>query len=341
MKYRSHGMRLLFVLFVSLAAGCGSAPSPPREITLRGAGANFPAPVYEAWTTAFSELPNGVTVTYERANSGEGIRRVTAGEVDFGGTDRPLDAAELQERGLVQIPMVLGGVAIVANLPALGDAKLQLSGEVLARIFLGEIPAWDHPDIAALNPEATLPALPIQPIHRADASGQKYIITDYLAEVSTLFREKVGIGTDAVFPAGKALQGKQAVVDTLQSTVGALGYVEANRALSEGLQQAAVQNREGAFVLPTIASLAAAANQEDWSRPDAGQRLLGMPGAESYPLTSATFLLLPAEAESPQRGEALRAFLAWCLDKPETPEGMTYVALPRGARDTMKSRLER
>jgi phosphate transport system substrate-binding protein len=302
------------VVAVTGLAGVVLACAPTaRELT--GAGGSFPAPVYARWSAVYARA-TGVRVNYQPIGSGGGLRQVADRTVDFGATDvpHPADGAATEGR-VAYIPMLLGAVAITYQVPGI-DAPLRLSPEVLAALFLGRVARWDDPRLAELNPGVRLPPLDVLVVHRAEGSGTTYILTDYLSAVSPAWRAAVGRGTAVRWAGGVGVRGNDGVAGLVRQTPGAVGYVEAAYATRAGLPAAAIRNRSGAFVAPTLGSAESAAAAAVGARPTHGDLRLSIvdaPGAASYPLASFTWLLLDQAPRDPSRTRAVATFARWAL----------------------------
>ena len=314
--------------FVFLLAGCWSSDTPgdaaaggetaegaAGQVTLTGAGATFPYPIYSRWFSLYSES-NPVRVNYQSIGSGGGIRQMIEGTVDFGATDAPLTDEDLASiPGTLSIPTVLGAVVVTYNLPEL-TTPLQLDGETTAAIFLGEIANWQDPRIAALNPGVTLPEQDIIPVHRSDGSGTTYVFTDYLTAVSPVFTSRVGRGNAVSWPTGLGARGNEGVTGQVRQTPGSVGYVEQVYARQNDLPMASIRNAAGEFVAPGIEATTAAAVGIEARIPENNDFRLsivnaGGPGA--YPIASWTYLLISPHMEDCARATALLELVEWAL----------------------------
>lgn len=296
---------------------------------VQGQGATFPSKVYETWARAF-EKAGGNGVAYKPTGSGDGIKQVTARQVDFGGTDSPLPPAELARQRLVQIPMLVGGVVPVVNLPGLG-APLQLSGELLADIFMGRVKSWSDARIAALNPGLGLPGLPIKRVVRAEKSGTSDGFSRYLAGASAAFKAEVGASQAPAWP-GETLkaEGNDGMVQTLRATPGAIAYVSYDRVLRDKLVSVKLRNAAGRFVLPSEAGFRAAVLESDMHRQgDDLATLLDRPGNESWPITLTSFVLVDAEPATAAKAIGALKFLYWCfMHGDDLTRGSGFAPLP-------------
>ena len=296
---------------------------------ISGAGATFPYPVYAKWADAYKK-ETGIGLNYQSIGSGGGIKQIKAKTVTFGASDAPLPGKELDDAGLAQFPMVMGGIVPVVNLEGFKPGELTIDGPTLAKMFLGDIKKWDDPAIAKLNPSAKLPAQAIALVHRSDGSGTTYNFTYYLSDVSPDWKSKVGTNTAVQWPAGIGAKGNEGVANNVAQTKGSLGYVEYAYAKQNKLTYTKMINKAGKAVLPTSEAFQAAAANADWkSQPGYGVILANQPGAQSWPMTAATWILLykkPADAVA--TGEALK-FFAWSHAKgAKMAEDLDYVPMP-------------
>ena len=322
-------------------AGLMLLPSIASSQTVQGQGATFPSKVYETWARAYQKAAGAsVSVSYKGTGSGDGIQQIGARKVDFGGTDAPLAPAELARERLVQIPMLVGGLVPVVNLPGVQGA-VQLTGETLADIFLGRIRLWNDPRIAALNPGAALPALAIRRIVRAEKSGSTEGFTRYLAAVSPAFRAEVGEGQAPNWP-GESLKaaGNDGMVQTLRATPGAIAYVSFDRVLRDKLNAARLRNAAGRFVLPSEQGFRAAILDSDMHRQgDDRASLLDRPGNDAWPITLASFVLVDAEPATAARVQPALRFLYWCfMHGDDLTRGTGFAPLPISVQSRLAAR---
>src|SRR5262249_36023293 len=282
---------------------------------ISGAGATFPYPVYAKWADAYKK-ETGVGLNYQSIGSGGGIKQIKAKTVTFGASDAPLPGKELDETGLAQFPMVMGGIVPVVNLDGIKPGDLVLDGATIAKIYLGEIKKWDDPAIAKLNPGAKLPSTAIALVHRSDGSGTTYNFTYYLSDVSPDWKSKVGTNTAVQWPAGIGAKGNEGVANNVGQTKGSIGYVEYAYAKQNKLTYTKMVNKAGRTVAPPAEAFQAAAANADWkSQPGYGVILANQPGDASWPMTAATWILVykkPADAAA--TAEALK-FFAWSYAK--------------------------
>jgi phosphate transport system substrate-binding protein len=308
-------------------AALGIAGAAFADIT--GAGATFPYPVYAKWAEAYKK-ETGIAINYQSIGSGGGVAQIKNKTVDFGATDMPLKLDDLQQAGLTQFPAIIGGVVPVVNVEGIAAGRLHLTGAVLADIYLGKIKAWDDKAIGALNPGVKLPAEPITVVRRSDGSGTSFVWTDYLSKVSPEWKQKVGAGTAVAWPEGVGGKGNEGVAAYVQRIKGSIGYVEFAYAKHNKMAHALVQNREGTFVEPDNASFQAAAQYADWkAAPGFFQILTDQSGKTSWPITSASFILMQASQDKPQNAAQVLKFFDWAFrngDKLATD--LDYVPLP-------------
>jgi phosphate transport system substrate-binding protein len=308
------------------------AGSTSAQTSLTGAGATFPNPIYTKWFDAYNKK-TGVQINYQSIGSGGGIRQFTEGTVDFGASDGPMNDEQIAAvKGNVQhIPTVLGAVVVTYNLPALGKTPLRFDGPTVADIFLGRITRWNDPRIAALNPGVKLPAADIIVVHRSDGSGTTYIFTDYLNKFSREWKDKVGYATSVNWPVGLGGKGNEGVTQQVKQAEGAIGYVELIYAISNGLPAATIKNSAGQFIEASLKSVTAAAAAVDLG-PDTDFRIsiTNAKGAEAYPISSFTWLLVQKTPRDSAKAEAIRKFLVWML-QPEAQRmaaDLHYAPLP-------------
>jgi phosphate transport system substrate-binding protein len=306
-----------------------AAAQTASDRTLNGAGATFPYPVYARWADAYART-TGVKLNYQSIGSGGGIAQIKARTVDFGASDAPMEKAELDQLGLVQWPQIMGGVVPVVNLTGVAANQLRLTPTLLADIFLGKVTTWNDPAIAAVNPGLTLPKAEITVVHRADGSGTTWIFTNYLDKVSKTWHEKVGTDKAVSWPTGIGGKGNEGVAAYVQRVPGAIGYVEFAYALQNKMTTARLQNGAGFFVEPTIATFQAAAANADWAKaPGFYMVLTDQPGADSWPITGASFILFYRDQSDPARARAVLDFFAWSYTNgDQMASQLDYVPIP-------------
>jgi phosphate transport system substrate-binding protein len=294
-----------------------------------GAGATFPYPIYAKWAEAYQK-ETGTPVAYRPIGSAEGIRQVQDKAVTFAATDMPLPAADLATGGLLQFPMLTAGVVAVVNLEGIKPGDLVLDGATLARIFLGEIRSWNDAAIRKLNPNTKLPSQAINAVHRSDGSGTTFLFTDYLSKLSPIWRSRVGSATAIEWPVGVGAAGNDGVASAVARTKGSLGYVEYAYARQHKLTYTKLVNRDGKTVAPSLASFAAAASNADWeATPGFGVVLTNEPGATSWPMAGATFILVHRQPNDPAAAAAALKFFDWAYAKGgKMAEELDYVPMP-------------
>jgi phosphate transport system substrate-binding protein len=315
------------------AAGVAAAAmiAPAAAADISGAGSTFAYPIYAKWAEAYKK-ETGAGVSYHPVGSGDGIRLVQGREVTFAATDMPLPAGELETAGLVQFPMLTAGVVPVVNIEGVKPGDLVLDGATLARIFLGEIRAWNDPAIRKLNPNAKLPSQAIGVVYRSDGSGTTFLFTDYLGKISPMWRSRVGSTTAVEWPIGAGAAGNEGVASRVAGTKGAIGYVEYAYARQNRLTYSKLVNRDGKTVSPSLASFAAAANNANWEgAPGFGVLLTDEPGAATWPVTGATFILMHKQPNDAAAAAAALKFFDWAYAKGgKMAEELDYVPMPAG-----------
>jgi len=302
---------------------------PAAAMDISGAGATFPYPIYAKWADAYKK-ETGVGLNYQSIGSGGGIKQIEARTVTFGASDAPLKGEDLDKNGLVQFPMVMGGIVPVINLAGIKAGDLVLDGPTLANIFLGNVKTWDDPAIKKLNPSAKLPSTAIAVVHRSDGSGTTFNFAYYLAQVSPDWSSKVGFNTSVEWPVGIGAKGNEGVSNNVAQTQGSIGYVEYAYALQNKLVFTKMQNKDGKVVSPTSEAFQAAAANADWSSvPGYGVILANQPGAASWPMTAATFILIPKQPQDAAAASEALKFFSWAYAKGgKMAEELDYVPMP-------------
>ncbi|MBS1155413.1 MAG: phosphate transporter substrate-binding protein PstS [Proteobacteria bacterium] len=296
---------------------------------ITGAGATFPYPLYAKWAEQY-KAATGTGMNYQSIGSGGGIKQIQAKTVDFGASDAPLTAAQLDKDGLLQFPTVMGGVVPVVNLEQVKGGELKLSPAVLADIFLGKIKKWNEPSIASLNPGVKLPDLSITVVHRADGSGTTWIFTNYLSKVSKEWNEKVGNNASVQWPIGVGGKGNEGVAQYVQRIKGAIGYVEYAYAKQNKMDYTQLQNKAGNFVQPDDVTFKAAAAGADWKgTPGFAVVLTDQAAKDAWPITGATFILMYKKQDKPAQALEVLKFFAWAYKEGDkTALGMDYIPMP-------------
>jgi len=321
-------------LIKNLAAVVGAgivmaAMSPVSAEDLTGAGATFPYPVYAKWADAYKKA-TGNGLNYQSVGSGAGIKQIKSKTVDFGASDMPLKADELEAAGLIQFPAIMGGLAPVVNLDGIAAGKMKLTGDVIAGIYLGKITKWNAPEIAALNPGMNLPATDITVVHRSDGSGSTFLWTDYLSKVSPEFKTVVGSSTAVKWPVGLGGKGNEGVAASVLNVKGSIGYVEYAYVKKNKMIYAQIKNKDGNFVEPNDASFKAAAAGADWAKtPGYSVVLTNQAGKASWPITGASFILMYKQQADAAKGREVLKFFDWAFKNGDAmATELDYVAMP-------------
>jgi phosphate transport system substrate-binding protein len=327
-------LKLVLVAAALALAGCGGpagneSADAASAGDITGAGSTFVYPLLSAWSADYHRA-SGRRINYQSIGSGGGIAQIKAGTVDFGASDKPLAPDELAESGLAQFPLAIGGVVPVVNIAGIGPGRLRLTGAVIAAIYLGRIGRWNDPAIVALNPGVPLPDAAIAVVHRSDGSGTTFNWSHYLAQVSPEWRDRVGEGTSVQWPTGIGGKGNEGVAAYVRQIPNSIGYIEYAFVAQNHMSWVGMRNAAGRFVAPRIASFQAAAASADWAHaPDFHLVMTNAPGAEAWPITAATFVLMHRRPASPARTAVALDFFRWALDRGQRrAEGLDYVPLP-------------
>jgi phosphate transport system substrate-binding protein len=319
------------ILNTVILAGAILVPSAGATFgaDISGAGATFPYPIYAKWADAYKK-ETGIGLNYQSIGSGGGIKQIQAKTVTFGASDMPLTAAELDKSGLVQFPTVIGGDVPVVNIEGIKSADLKLDGTTLADIFLGKITKWDDAAIKKLNPNAKLPSQAIAVVHRSDGSGTTFIFTDYLSKVNADWKSKVGANTAVEWPVGIGAKGNEGVANNVANTKGSIGYVEYAYAKQNNLVTVSMINKDGKVIAPTAQSFQAAAANADWEKAESFYVILtDEPGANSWPIAGATFILIHKKPADPVAAAGALKFFTWAYAKGgKMAEELDYVPMP-------------
>ncbi|MCU1271251.1 MAG: phosphate transporter substrate-binding protein PhoT family [Acidobacteriaceae bacterium] len=319
-------MRKFFPLLALLVVALPSM----AQTKLNGAGATFPYPIYSKWFNEYHNVHSDIEINYQSIGSGGGIRQVTAGTVDFGASDGPMTDQQLKEAKvrILHLPTVLGSVVPAYNIPGF-KGELKFTPDVLAGIYLGKITSWNDAAIAKVNPGVSLPNQSIVVVHRSDGSGTTYIWTDYLTKVSPEWSSQVGKGTSVRWPVGLGAKGNEGVAGMVRQMEGAFGYVELIYALQNNISFGTVRNAAGEFVKASLESTTAAAASVKTMPADFRVSITNAPGKEAYPISSFTWLLVPAEWKDKTKQQVIVDFLNWMLDKGQTmTTQLNYAPLP-------------
>ena len=314
---------------IAAAAALATSSIAALALDISGAGATFPYPIYAKWADTYKKETGG-GLNYQSIGSGGGIKQIQAKTVTFGASDMPLKPEDLNKNRLVQFPTVMGGVVPVINVEGVRPGDLTLDGPTLAKIFLGEVKTWNDPAIAKLNPNAKLPSQAIAVVHRSDGSGTTFIFTDYLSKVSADWKTKVGANTAVEWPGGIGAKGNEGVANNVANTKGSIGYVEYAYAKQNKLTFTKLINKDGKAVDPTAASFTAAAASADWTgTPGFAVILTDEPGAGSWPIAGATFILMHKQPQDPAAATEALKFFAWAYTKGDKmAEDLDYVPMP-------------
>jgi phosphate transport system substrate-binding protein len=306
--------------------------------SITGAGSTFAAPIYAKWGDASSST-TGVKLNYQAIGSGAGINQINNRTVDFGASDMPVKADQLTEHKLMQFPTVIGGVDIIVNLPGIKANELKLTGPILADIYLGNITKWNDPKIEAANPGLKLPRTAIAPVHRADGSGTTFVFTDYLGKQSAEWKSKIGSSTSVNWPVGAGAKGSDGVAGTVKQIPGGIGYDESAYAEQNHLTTAMLRNAAGHFVAPTMAAFQAAAASADWSSvQNFAIDLNDERGEASWPIESATFVLLPTDPKDPKQSTAVKKFFDWgFMHGNDIAKSLLYIPLPAKVQEAIRA----
>lgn len=315
---------LLIIILILLLSGCGG-----DDQRIYGAGATFPYPVYDRWGEKYNEL-TGTELIYDAVGSSKGVQSIKDGVVDFGASDAPLQLQELEQEGLIQFPMVIGGVVPVINLPGVGANQLQLTGEVLALIYLGEITQWNDPAIITVNEGLQLPEKEITVVHRSEGSGTSWIFTNYLSQVSSQWQDQIGIGKSVIWPVGVGGEGNGGVAALVGRIEGAIGYVEYSYSVSNDMTSIKMENKNGQVVKPAIYTFQAAAANAEWAAaPGFYMLLTNQPGPESWPIAGASFILIHKTQDDLQKAKAMLNYFSWCYHNgDDIASELHYIPMP-------------
>lgn len=322
---------VLFSLSLTVLLGSCSGRAGGDLVSLQGAGATFPNPLYQKWMSEYGKLNPNVKIDYQSIGSGGGIKQIQAQTVDFGASDAPMTDEELSgsPRELVHVPTVLGAVVLTYNLQGLSK-PLRFSPDVIADIFLGKITKWNDPRIHADNVDAVLPSGTITTVHRADGSGTTFVFTDYLSKVSAEWKQKVGANKSPQWPGGQGGKGNEGVTGQIKQQPDTIGYVELAYAVENKLPVALVKNASGNFIEPSISAVTAAAAGTAANTPDDLRvSITNALGADAYPISSYTYLLAYKDQKDAAKGKALVDFMWWGIHDGETfAKDLQYAPLP-------------
>ncbi len=325
-----------------VAVGFGAAALSAFAADITGAGATFPFPIYSKWAEAYKK-ETGVGLNYQSIGSSGGIRQIRAKTVTFGATDAPVSGADLDKDGMVQFPAIIGGTVPVINLEGFKPGELRITGPVLAEVFMGTIAKWNDPKLAALNPGKNLPNENITVVHRADGSGTTFNFTDYLSVVSKDWADKVGKGAAVKWPAASSVGGKgnEGVAANVTRVKGSIGYVEYAYVKKNNMNFMQIQNADGRYVSPDDLTFAAAAAGADWfSVPGMGISMVNAKGATSWPISTASFILMYKEPSDKAQSQAVLKFFDWAFKNgKQMAAELDYVALPDALTAQIRQRV--
>ena len=321
---------------IALALASASMVTNAAEIT--GAGASFVFPAMSKWSADYNKATKN-KVNYQSIGSGGGIAQIKAGTVDFGSSDAPLKPGDLAASGLAQFPSVMGAVVPVVNVPGVKEGSVQLTGPIIADIYLGKIKMWNDPAIAGVNPGIAFPNLKITVVHRSDGSGTTFNFVNYLSKVSLDWRNKVGEGTSVKWPAGIGGKGNEGVAAYTKQIKGAIGYVELSYAITNKLNYTAVRNRTGNFIVPSKESIKAAAASAEWGDvKDFSLVITDPPGEQAYPISATNFILMYKNPKNAERSKEALTFFEWAYANGDaSAEALGYVALPTELTQQIKA----
>ena len=321
--------KMIFAAAMIVAGAMGAASTAQAGASITGAGATFPYPVYSKWADTYNKETD-VRLNYQSIGSGGGVKQIKAKTVDFGASDAPMKPADLNKFGLIQWPMVMGGVVPVVNIAGVASGQLKLSAENMADIFLGNIRYWNDKKIQANNPDLKLPEQGITVVHRSDGSGTTWIFTNYLSKISNNWKDNVGNNKSVQWPVGLGGKGNEGVAAYVKRIDGSIGYVEYAYALQNQMTAALLQNQAGNYVAPTAANFQAAAAGADWAHAEGYYMVLtAQPGANSWPITGASFILMyKSQDNAAQAKEVLKFFEYSFKNGSQAAMDLDYVPMP-------------
>ena len=319
----------IYVRSIAFAAAAALLCAGTAEAAITGAGSTFVYPILSRWASDYKKA-GGDEINYQSIGSGGGIAQIKAGTVDFGATDKPLDPQDLAAAGLAQFPVVIGGVVPVINIPGAHPGQVKMSGPVLAGIYLGQIKMWNDPQIAKINPGLHFPAKAITVVHRSDGSGTTFNFVHYLSQVSPAWKTKIGEGTSVNWPTGVGGKGNEGVAAYVNQIPYSIGYVEYAYVLQNKMAYTLVQNSAGKFISPSQRSFGAAASHANWAgAKDFYLVMTNAPGADSYPITATTFVLMYKQPKNAAGSASTLKFFNWALTKGQPQAtSLDYVPLP-------------
>ncbi|WP_024673962.1 phosphate ABC transporter substrate-binding protein PstS [Pseudomonas syringae] len=325
-------------LSLLIASLCLSGVAHATDVT--GAGSSFVFPVISAWSQDYSKSNDSKNrINYQSIGSGGGIAQIKAATVDFGASDAPMSAEDLQAGGLGQFPSVIGGIVPIVNVEGVESGELMLDGALLAKIFMGEVKKWNDPAIVALNPGVKLPETAITVVHRSDGSGTTYNFTNYLSKVSPEWNEKLKFGSTVQWPAGVGGKGNEGVSAYVKQIKGSIGYVEYSYAVTNKLSYTQLKNAAGKFIKPDAKAFAAAADSAKWEdAKDFNLIMTNAPGDTAWPITATTWIIMYKKAKNEEKSAAAFDFFKWSLENGQKQaEKLDYVALPKSLVDRVET----
>lgn len=330
---------LLALSASALAVPAIIRPAFAQQVSITGAGATFPRPLYDRWSQAARQATN-VVLNYQSIGSGGGINQITARTVDFGASDAPLSNDQLNERNLLQFPTVLGSVVLSVNLPGVGDNELRLTPELISEIFFGRLRRWNDPRVVELNPNLRIPNIPVSVGYRADGSGTTWVWTTYLSRISEEWRTGPGFGTSVRWPFGNGARGNEGVSNIIRTTPGAIGYIENAYAVVNRLVKTQIRNKAGNFVRPVNETFVAAASTADWTVANFAADTIDLPDANAWPITSPTYILLPKDppADKVEASRNSMRFFDWAFrEGSDIARQLEYIPLASSTHDLIRA----
>lgn len=330
-------MRVLAGLITGVAIAVSAYSATAADIS--GAGATFPFPIYAKWADAYRK-ETGIGLNYQSIGSGGGIKQIIARTVTFGASDAPMKAEELEKNALVQWPMIMGGVVPTVNIPGVEPGKLVLSGKLIGEIYLGNIAAWNDPQIRALNPSVELPDLAIAPVYRSDGSGTNFLFTTFLSNADPDFKAKIGANASVQWPVGIGAKGNEGVANNVQQTKNSIGYVETAYAKQNKLTTTKLINQAGKAVEATAAAVQAAAASADWAKaPGFYLIITDQPGEASWPISASTFILMPKKVKDAAAAKEALKFFSWAYKSGDDMAGaLDYVPMPANVKTMIEGK---
>ena len=321
-----------------VAAGVAMLAVSAQAADISGAGSTFVYPILSKWADAY-KTKTSIGINYQSIGSGGGIQQIKSKTVDFGASDAPLAPEDLSKSGLLQFPVVIGGDVPVVNIPGIGPGQLKLTGPILADIFLGKITKWNDKAITEINSGLSLPSQAIAVVHRSDGSGTTYIWVHYLAKMSQEWKDKVGVNTAVEWPTGLGGKGNEGVAALTSRTPGAIGYVEYAYAKQNKMAFVQVKNQAGNFVAPNKETFQAAAANADWTKSkDFDLMLTDQPGAQSWPVTGSTWVIMYKQPSNPEASKTALTFFDWAFKNGDAmADELDYVAMPANVKTLIEN----